>query len=139
MQSSALLIGSHQRLIAKNLSCVFLLLRQKNSLSCLLLQVPLIAVPLLKICDNLFGLHHTSNTILITRINHSYYCCSEYIRKPNYSVLFKNRIIFVFVFGRYFQTEYIRIRIRSSFFNRIYSYSYSVYDNIRIIFAFQLT
>ena len=64
---------------------------------------------------------------------------TEYIRKPNYSVIFKNRITFVFVFGRYFQTEYIRIRIRSSFFNRIYSYSYSVYDNIQIIFAFQLT
>ena len=64
---------------------------------------------------------------------------TEYIRKPNYSVLFKNRIIFVFLFGRYFQTEYIRIRIRLSFFDRIYSYSYSVYDNIRIIFAFQLT
>ena len=51
---------------------------------------------------------------------------TEYIRKPNYSMLFKNRIIFVFVFGRYFQTEYIRIRIRLLFFNRIYSYSYSL-------------
>ena len=43
------------------------------------------------------------------------------------------------VFGRYFQTEYIHIRIRLLFFNRIYLYSYSVYDNIQIIFAFQLT
>ena len=61
---------------------------------------------------------------------------TEYIRKSNYSVLFKNRIIFVFVFGRYFQTEYIRIRIRLLFFNRIYSYSYSDSVNIRIIFVF---
>ena len=54
-------------------------------------------------------------------------------------MLFKNWIIFVFIFGRNFQTKYIRICIRLLFFNRIYSYSYSVYDNIRIIFAFQLT
>ena len=35
---------------------------------------------------------------------------TEYNWKPNYSVLFKNRIIFVFVFGWYFQTKYIRIQ-----------------------------
>ena len=64
---------------------------------------------------------------------------TEYIRKSNYSVLFKDRIIFVFVFGRYFQTEYIRIRIwfycwteyifiRIQFLlvNRIYLYLYLV-------------
>ena len=64
---------------------------------------------------------------------------TEYIRIPNYSVLFKNRILFVFVFGWNFQTEYIRIRIRFKISNRIYSYSYSVrkkfeyYSNSRVI------
>ena len=50
---------------------------------------------------------------------------TEYIRKPNYSVLFKNRIIFIF--GPYFQTKYIRIRILFLFLIWIYSYSYLVF------------
>ena len=53
---------------------------------------------------------------------------TEYIRKPNYSVLFKNRIIFVFVFGFNFQTECIRIRIRF--------YFWTEYIRIRIRFLF---
>ena len=61
---------------------------------------------------------------------------TEYIRKPNYSVLLKNRIIFVFVFGFNFQTECIRIRIRFLFLNRIHSYSYSVFIFEPNIFVF---
>ena len=49
---------------------------------------------------------------------------TEYIRKLNYSVLFKNRIIFVFVFGFNFQTECIRIHLRILFSDQIHSYSY---------------
>ena len=41
-------------------------------------------------------------------------------------LIFSNRI-FVFVFGFYFSTEYIRIHIQFLFFNRIYSHSQSAF------------
>ena len=44
----------------------------------------------------------------------------------SYSVIFSDRIIFVFVFGGNFLTNNIRIRIRQKIFNEYYSYSYSV-------------
>ena len=69
-----------------------------------------------------------------------YWNIFEYIRityySYSYSVIFSDRIIFVFVFGGNFLTNSIRIRIRWKIFDEYYSYSYSVKKNWRIIFVF---
>ena len=52
----------------------------------------------------------------------------------SYSVIFSDRIIFVFVFGGNFSTNNIRIRMK--FFNEYYSYSYSEKKCGRILFVF---
>ena len=49
---------------------------------------------------------------------------------------FDKLAIFIFVFGWYFQTEYIRIRIRFLFLSRIYLYSGFLFEPNIFVFAF---
>ena len=69
-----------------------------------------------------FGIRHSSRIY-----SYSYSGFFSQIYSYLYSVLIFEPNIFVFVFGFYFWTEYIRIRIRFLFLDRIYSYSYSAF------------
>ena len=80
---------------------------------------------LLQIMRMILALHSRGERIYYNLVfKYIWIVQTEYIQKPNYSPIFKKRIIFVF--GRYFPTEFIRIRIRLLFLSKIYSYLYLV-------------